>query len=279
MVTPPSSAHPASAAATDGAATAVVDDTTVQRLSIANNAELQAALHEHLPTLLTEFFEEAAARLQLFFLPQTMNAIGSGRFAQVYKAQYTDLRQRKRETICAVKRPFEESEAQEALLVDAVMQRQLAPHPYIVDFVAVVPEPDEVTAASFAYGNAEQNVLLVQHYYANGNLWDWAQLSREQIGRRMWLRWARQLCLAVDHVHARHIVHHDLKPQNVLISDDLDLKLSDFGNALFVDAAGGPLHDALGRGTDGTFFHKREKKKKADDECRLYCARDHVAAF
>jgi serine/threonine-protein kinase len=41
----------------------------------------------------------------------------------------------------------------------------------------------------------------------------------------------RRLCEAVEHVHARGIVHYDIKPANVLISADGTIKLIDFGLA------------------------------------------------
>ncbi len=42
---------------------------------------------------------------------------------------------------------------------------------------------------------------------------------------------ARRLCEAVEHVHARGIVHYDIKPANVLVGDDGAVKLIDFGLA------------------------------------------------
>jgi len=39
----------------------------------------------------------------------------------------------------------------------------------------------------------------------------------------------RQLTLALDFIHSRHIVHMDIKPQNILLSDDGNCRLADFG--------------------------------------------------
>lgn len=42
---------------------------------------------------------------------------------------------------------------------------------------------------------------------------------------------ARRLCEAVEHVHARGVVHYDIKPGNVLVQADETVKLIDFGLA------------------------------------------------
>ncbi|CAC9550279.1 serine/threonine protein kinase [Leishmania donovani] len=40
-----------------------------------------------------------------------------------------------------------------------------------------------------------------------------------------------QLCMAVDHLHQLNILHHDLKPENVMLSSTGIIKLGDFGFA------------------------------------------------
>ena len=40
-----------------------------------------------------------------------------------------------------------------------------------------------------------------------------------------------QVCDALEYLHERHILHRDLKPDNILVSADGELKLADFGAA------------------------------------------------
>jgi serine/threonine protein kinase len=50
-----------------------------------------------------------------------------------------------------------------------------------------------------------------------------------------------QLCLALNHVHSRQIVHHDVKPANVFLDSHGLIQLGDFGLSCMVPAPGYPL--------------------------------------
>lgn len=54
---------------------------------------------------------------------------------------------------------------------------------------------------------------------------EWAKKNRKNF--------LLQLLTAVAHLHEREILHGDIKPSNILVTEDLTLKLSDFGSARF----------------------------------------------
>lgn len=58
-----------------------------------------------------------------------------------------------------------------------------------------------------------------------------------------------QLCRALEVVHARGVLHRDIKPQNILLTADGQVKLTDFGIAAFREAAGAQVP---GHTTPGT---------------------------
>ncbi|WP_353412833.1 serine/threonine-protein kinase [Arenicella sp. 4NH20-0111] len=61
--------------------------------------------------------------------------------------------------------------------------------------------------------------------------------SDMQLDRRGKIDIFGQLCLAVEHAHQRGILHQDIKPSNVLVSNDGLVKLVDFGISGFIDSA------------------------------------------
>jgi serine/threonine protein kinase len=48
--------------------------------------------------------------------------------------------------------------------------------------------------------------------------------------------WILQLLLAVGFMHSNKIVHRDIKPQNVFVDSDMNLKIGDFGISKLLDS-------------------------------------------
>ena len=75
------------------------------------------------------------------------------------------------------------------------------------------------------------NLMISMEYVAKGDLCDKIHKTRN---KQLWketqvLDWFIQIALAVNHAGAKHILHRDLKTQNILVSEDNIMKLADFG--------------------------------------------------
>ncbi len=89
-------------------------------------------------------------------------------------------------------------------------------HPFVINILDVAEQPE--------------GVIVVMEYADNGNL----EQRLEEKGRFSIpeaVRLVRELLMALDAVHAKGIVHRNLKPKNILLEADGSVRLSDFGAA------------------------------------------------
>ena len=88
----------------------------------------------------------------------------------------------------------------------------------------------------YEMGEEEGSALLVTELVEGSTL---DELSREgALSDREVGEIGADLCEALDHAHSRDVVHRDIKPQNVLVTEDGEprAKLMDFGVARLTDA-------------------------------------------
>lgn len=85
--------------------------------------------------------------------------------------------------------------------------------------------------ASYAVGQYKEQPFIVMEYIRGKTLKDYLReigpLTAEEAVYVM-----IQICQGVDQAHYQGIIHRDLKAQNVMIDDELNVKITDFGIAL-----------------------------------------------
>lgn len=76
----------------------------------------------------------------------------------------------------------------------------------------------------------DKRLILIMEFCAGGSLSD-RLYSGGPVSQNEVFRWAAVLCDTLEFVHGKGIVHHDIKPANILFTHDSAIKLGDFGVA------------------------------------------------
>ena len=150
---------------------------------------------------------------------EILEKIGSGGMSVVYKAQCHTLNR-----LVAIKVLKEEFAFDKAFIDKFKMEAQAAArlsHPNIVSVYDVVEED----ALHYIVMELIEGITLKNYIDKKGCL-----ENKEAIGI------AIQVASGIAAAHSHHIVHRDIKPQNIIISRDGKVKVADFGIAKAVSA-------------------------------------------
>ena len=93
--------------------------------------------------------------------------------------------------------------------------------------VAPLEHPNIVPLYDYGVDEESNQPYLVMRLMRGGTLEDRLdEMSEEEIWRAI-----RQIGTALDYAHKNNVVHRDLKPRNLLVNSNCDLKICDFGLA------------------------------------------------
>lgn len=75
----------------------------------------------------------------------------------------------------------------------------------------------------------EEAIYLVMEYVEGDTLEDYINKISGPIPEEVALPILKEILLAIDHAHSQNVVHLDIKPSNIMITKDGDIKVLDFG--------------------------------------------------
>ncbi|KAI3765915.1 hypothetical protein L2E82_15961 [Cichorium intybus] len=117
---------------------------------------------------------------------------------------------------------------------------------------------------------------LIYEFMKNGSLQDILQQVKEGNRDLDWLtrhRVALGVVAGLEYLHLSHtprIVHRDLKPANVLLDDDMEARIADFGLAKSIPDADTHMTSSNVAGTLGYIAPEYHQTMKFTDKCDIY---------
>ena len=117
------------------------------------------------------------------------------------------------------------------------------PHRQNINFSELLREPrllaalDHPNIVSITTAEKQENVFFIVMEYVQGETLEDLIASGGALDIPRALDLASQVCQAVTHAHEQGVIHRDLRPPNMLISESGILKVADFGTSRFLEIA------------------------------------------
>ena len=125
-------------------------------------------------------------------------------------------------TLVAIKKfKVQPSQQREGLNVDTIRE---------IKYLQEISHPS-IVALLDVFSSKDQNINMVIEYFPNGNLEQLIKDPTVQYGAADVKAWMGMLLRALYYIHSHFILHRDIKPNNLLIAFDGEVKLADFGLA------------------------------------------------
>lgn len=140
-----------------------------------------------------------------------MKTIGKGNFAKVKLGQH---RQTGREVAIKIIDKTQLNPTSLQKLFREVRIMKILNHPNIVKLFEVI--------------ETEKTLYLVMEYASGGEVFDYLVAHGRMKEKEARAKF-RQIVSAVQYCHQKHIVHRDLKAENLLLDADMNIKIADFG--------------------------------------------------
>ena len=158
--------------------------------------------------------------------------IGKGSFSTIYKGYST-----KNNQVYAIKEIVVDKKQNKSLVKRELSVLKTLDHPSIVKLHDVIIDTNY------------NNIYFVLDYYPKG---DFAKfLDNKPLKEKFCRKYLKQLSQGLEYLLSKDILHRDLKPQNILLTNEYNIKITDFGfakqidkNALINTLCGSPMYMA-----------------------------------
>ncbi|KAG8362870.1 hypothetical protein BUALT_BualtUnG0029000 [Buddleja alternifolia] len=200
----------------------------------------------------------------------SLNIIGRGGGGEVYKAVLSNGKEIAVKKINHYLRDSEELGEEDSKFLNKKM-RQIKSEIQTVGKIKhrnLLPLLAHLSRPSYHY--------LVYEYIKNGSLQDYLQYVKEGERELDWLaryKIALGVVAGLEYLHMNHtpcIIHRDLTPANILLDDEMEARLADFGLARAIPDANSHITSSNVAGTVGYIAPEYYQTFKFTDKCDIY---------
>ncbi|XP_034341504.1 nik-related protein kinase isoform X2 [Arvicanthis niloticus] len=93
----------------------------------------------------------------------------------------------------------------------------------------------------------QHQLWMVMELCAAGSVTDVVRMTRNQSLKEDWIAYiCREILQGLAHLHAHHVIHRDIKGQNVLLTHEAEVKIVDFGVSAQVSRTNGRRNSFIG---------------------------------
>ncbi|XP_035265539.1 mitogen-activated protein kinase kinase kinase kinase 4 isoform X4 [Anguilla anguilla] len=165
---------------------------------------------------------------------ELVEVVGNGTYGQVYKGRHVKTGQ-----LAAIKVMDVTEEEEDEIKLEINMLKTHSHHRNIATYYGAFVKKTPA-------GHDDQ-LWLVMEYCGAGSVTDLVKKTKGNCLKEDWIAYiCREVLRGLSHLHSHHVIHRDIKGQNVLLTENAEVKLVDFGVSAQLDKTIGRRNTFIG---------------------------------
>ncbi|XP_074598876.1 serine/threonine-protein kinase msn isoform X2 [Brevipalpus obovatus] len=163
-----------------------------------------------------------------------IEVVGNGTYGQVYKGRHTRTGQ-----LAAIKIMDVTEDEEEEIKLEINVLKKYSHHRNIATYYGAFIDKSPP--------GKDDKLWLVMEYCGAGSVTDLVKSTKGNSLKEEWIAYVcREILRGLAHLHTNKIIHRDIKGQNVLLTDNAEVKLVDFGVSAQLDRTIGRRNTFIG---------------------------------